>query len=106
MAKSYWDMHDEHEEEISKIPYHDNILTYFYEAPSIVRALVERSVSAEKLFSEALHATTKHWQTFSTCGFVTVGKLRKQWSRKNCRTKQTMKKCQIACLRQRRSCKH
>ena len=57
MAKSYWDMHDEHEEEISKIPYHDNILTYFYEAPSIVRALVERSVSAEKLFSEALHAS-------------------------------------------------
>lgn len=57
MAKSYWDMHDEHENEISKIPYHDNILTYFYEAPSIVRALVERSVSAEKLFSEALHAS-------------------------------------------------
>lgn len=57
MIKSYWDMYDEHEDEISKIPYHDNVLVYLHEAPSIVRALVERSVSAEKLFSEALHAS-------------------------------------------------
>ena len=39
MIKSYWDMYDEHEDEISKIPYHDNVLVYLHEAPSTVGTL-------------------------------------------------------------------
>lgn len=39
------------------LPYHDRLSTYFFDCPSVVIELAERSVSTEKLFSDALHAS-------------------------------------------------
>lgn len=48
---------DKYSETEKGLPYHDRLSTYFFDCPSVVKALAARSVSAETLFSEALHAS-------------------------------------------------